>query len=317
MGSEATAAGGGRKEASEWQRSADDEAALSARKMPGTATGEHFRANAQNEAFCCCQYRTHHFAKVFTLKLLYGIMRYNEVKGMKKIFSIVLILALTLTGCVGLAPDGPETLKTNEKTLKTRFYGTLFPNEFELTGETLEIKNIKLNKISHDSFDLYHADIGSYIEGTIYCEENDYQNALSFYNDPQNYSYFCILGVNSVTQSTTTVEFSDIDTDKFNALLEFADKSNYEPFDKKHNAKIEKVELPMPDDTKDTRLVFYKESNDNLFNSSKGTDYYILNNHLYAVYQYDYGHGEYEKLIAVKVPDDISTYFVEYMKSYL
>ena len=38
-GSEPTAAGGGRKEASEWQRSADDAAASAARKMPGTATG--------------------------------------------------------------------------------------------------------------------------------------------------------------------------------------------------------------------------------------------------------------------------------------
>ena len=39
LGSEVTAAGGGIREPSEWQRSADDEAAQSARKMPGTATG--------------------------------------------------------------------------------------------------------------------------------------------------------------------------------------------------------------------------------------------------------------------------------------
>ena len=236
---------------------------------------------------------------------------------MKKIFLIMLILMLTLTGCVGLAPNGPETLKTNEQTLKTGFYGTLFPNDFDLTEVTLEIQNIKLNKISHDRFDLYHADIGSYTKGTIYCAEKDYENALAFYADSSNYSYYCILGVDSTTQSTKTVEFSDVDTDKFNALLEFADRSDYDPFDKKHNAKIEKVELPMPDNTKDTRLVFYKQSNDGLFVSSTGTDFYILNNHLYAVYQYDFGHGEYKKLIAVKVPDDISTYFVEYMKSYL
>ena len=236
---------------------------------------------------------------------------------MKKFLSIVLLLALTLSGCVGLSPDGPETLKTNEDTLKTGFYGTLFPNEFEFTGETLGTNKIKLNIISHDRFNLYHADIGSYTEGTIYCTEKDYEDALAFYADPKNYSYYCILGVDSDTQNTKTIEISDIDTDKFNALLDFSDKSNYDPFDKKHNADVEKVELPMPDDTKDTRLVFYKQSKDNLFVSSKGTDYYIIANHLYAVYQYDFGHGKYEKLIAVKVPDDISTYFVEYMKSYL
>ena len=236
---------------------------------------------------------------------------------MRKLFSIVLILALTLTGCVGLAPNGPETIKSGEKTFKTGFYGTLFPNDFELTGETIAIENLKLNKISHDRFDLYHADIGSYYEGTIYCDEKDYESVFAFYADPNNYSYYCILSGDSTTQHTKTVEISDIDTDKFDALLEFADKTDYDPFDKKHNAIIEKVEFPMPDDAKDTRLVFYKESKDNLFNSSKATDYYIIANHLYAVYQYDFGHGEYEKLIAVKVPDDISTYFVEYMKSYL
>ena len=236
---------------------------------------------------------------------------------MKKIFLIILILMLTLAGCVGLAPNGPEILKTNEQTLKTGFYGTLVPNDFILTAVTLEIQNIKLNKISHDHFDLYHADIGSNIAGTIYCAEKDYENALAFYADPNNFSYYCTLGVDSYTQSTKTVEIADIDTDKFNALLEFADQSDYDPFDKNHNAKIEKVELPMPDNTNDTRLVFYKQSNDGLFVSYARTDFYILNNHLYAVYRYDFGHGEYEKLIAVKAPDDISTYFVEYMKSYL
>ena len=236
---------------------------------------------------------------------------------MKKIFLIILILMLTLAGCVGLAPDGPETIKSGEKTFKTGFYGTLFPNDFELTGETIETNNIKLSKISHDSFELYHADIGSYTEGTVYCSEQDYESALSFYNDAENYSYYCILGVDSDTQSTTTIELTDVDTTKFNELLDFADQSNYDPFDKNHNAKIEKVELPMPDDTKDTRLVFYKQSKDDLFVSSTGTDYYIIGGHLYAVYQYDFGHGEYEKLIAVKVPDEISTFFVEYMKSYL
>ena len=39
MGSDGSAAGGGYSDQSEWQRSADDAAAPSARKMPGTATG--------------------------------------------------------------------------------------------------------------------------------------------------------------------------------------------------------------------------------------------------------------------------------------
>ena len=37
-GSDGSAAGGGRSDLSEWQRSADDEGASSPRKLPGTAT---------------------------------------------------------------------------------------------------------------------------------------------------------------------------------------------------------------------------------------------------------------------------------------
>ena len=236
---------------------------------------------------------------------------------MKKFFSIVLILALTLTGCVGMSPDGPEKLTLGENSYKTGFYGTMFPNEYELSDEKLEVDSIVLNRINHESFELYHADIGPYTEGTIYCAEKDYEKALAFYNDPKNYSYYCILGVDSDTQNTRTIELTDVDTTKFNALIDFSDKSNYDPFDKKHNAKIDKVELPMPDNNKDTRIVFYKESSDYLFKSSSGTDYYIIDGHLYAVYQYDFGHGEYEKLIAVKVPNEISNYFVKYMQTYV
>ena len=39
VGSDGSAAGGGGSDLSEWQRSAADAAAVSARKMPGTATG--------------------------------------------------------------------------------------------------------------------------------------------------------------------------------------------------------------------------------------------------------------------------------------
>ena len=42
MGNEPTAASGGRKEASEWQWSADEEAAPSATNMPGTTTGNRW-----------------------------------------------------------------------------------------------------------------------------------------------------------------------------------------------------------------------------------------------------------------------------------
>ena len=48
-GSEGSAAGGGRSDLSEWQRSAAEEAAASATKMPGTATGRRLKCAFHNQ----------------------------------------------------------------------------------------------------------------------------------------------------------------------------------------------------------------------------------------------------------------------------
>ena len=220
---------------------------------------------------------------------------------------------MVLSGC-GLAPDGPESIRIDNKTYKTGFYGTLYPNAYSLTEQTLQAGDFTLVRIVNDSFELFHADVGLYAEGTVYCEESQYEQALAYYGDPANYTYFCTLGVD-MTDGMKTVELTDVDTSIFDDLLRFADESYYDPFDDRHNSKVKTVELPMPDDNVDTRMVFYKESKDSLFCSSQGNEYYIIDDALYMVYQYDFSHGEDEKLIAVKVPEDISTYFVSLMRS--
>ena len=237
---------------------------------------------------------------------------------MKRIFILLLVTLFVFSGCMGLAPEGPETIEIDGKTYKTGFYGTLYPNEYPFTEQVLHGDDIMLTRIAHDTFALYHADIGPYVDGTIYCEEEYYGRLQAYYSDPANFTYFCRLGVDMMTGETSqTIEIPDVDPSIFEELQRFAERSNYYPFDNKHKSQDEKEELPMPDDTVQTRLVFYKQSKDSLFISSKGYAYYIIDDHLYLVYQYDYGHGEYEKLIAVKVPDDISTYFVEFMKPYM
>lgn len=236
---------------------------------------------------------------------------------MRKFFILLLLTMFVLSGC-RLMPEGLETVQINHKTYKTGFYGTLYPLQYSLTEDTLQTNDLTLVRIAHDTFELYHADAGPYADGTIYCEESQYERAVEYYNNPENYKYYCILGVDRMDGThAQTVELSNVDAAIFDDLLSFAEKSAYDPFDRRHNAKVETVELPMPDDTVDTRMVFYKESTDGLFCSMKGTDYYIIDHALYMVYQYDYGHGKNEKLIAVKVPEHISAYFVSFMEAYL
>lgn len=230
---------------------------------------------------------------------------------------VLLSMMLLLSGC-RLVPQGPEMLQIDNKIYKTGFYDNLYPHEYSLTEYTVQGDDLTLVRIAHDTFELYHADVGPYVQGTIYCEESQYEQVSAYYEDPANYTFFCTLGVDMADgMSAQTVELPDVDTAMFDELLIFADQSYYDPFDREHNFNVETIELPMPDNTVDTRMVFYKESKDSLFCSSRGNDFYIIDNSLYMVYQYDYGHGEYEKLIAVKVPENISTYFVSFMEPFL
>lgn len=236
---------------------------------------------------------------------------------MRKFLIILLSMMLALSGC-GLSPEGPDAVRIDDKVYRTGFYGTLYPSGYSLTEHTLQDGDLTLVRIAHDMWELYHADVGPYVDGTIYCEESQYEEAAAYYGNPDNYRYFCTLGVEkSDGTQAQTVELTGVDTARFDELLSFADKSEYDPFDDRHNSRVETVDLPMPDDTVDTRMVFYKESKDGLFCSPKGRDYYIIDHHLYMVYQYDYGHGEYEKLIAVKAPQKLSAYFVSFMESFL
>ena len=240
--------------------------------------------------------------------------------SVRKLFIILLSILVLLSGCgfVGMAPDGPESLQIDNKIYKTGFYGSLFPNrgEYSFTGLTLQIDDLSLARIVHDTFELYHADVGPYSEGTVYCAESQFEQAVTYYSNPANYTYFCILGPRMSDGTTDqTVEFPNVDVTIFNDLLSFSEQSCYDPFDNRHNSEVKTVDLPMPDDTVDTRMVFYKESNDSMFCSSHAHDFYILDNTLYVVYRYEFGPGDDEKLIAVKVPENISTYFVSLMRS--
>lgn len=232
---------------------------------------------------------------------------------MKKIMIILLLITtVMLTGCVGLvgmSPDGPETVELNNQTYKTGFYGTMFPNCMKYADEICEIDDVEYKKVEHENFDLYHAQNGEYLEGTVYCNEEQYEEASTYYSDGKNYLYYCMI-------DNDKNEIDDVDTEMFNALLNFADNSEYMPFDEDHNEKVEKIEMPMPDENTHKKLIFYKESKDFLFTSSKGHEFYIIDNSLYFVYQYVHDE-ECDKLIAVGVPSEISEYFVDYMKKYL
>jgi len=71
--------------------------------------------------------------------------------------------------------------------------------------------------------------------------------------------------------------------------------------------------LPMSDSAESTRMIFYKETKDSLFVSTKGEHFYIIDGVLYLRFYTDHGNEGNSRLVAVKVPDDIGNYFIEFM----
>lgn len=231
---------------------------------------------------------------------------------MKKTTALLLCLAVLLCGCTNLKMLlPPEEVSFEGKTYATGFYENLVPADFQLLEEEgFTHRDILFRRVEHKQFILYHAHVGGYTSGALYCEKSQYAEAAAYYSDPDNFSYYCAIGVND---PSSTVELTGVDPVKFDALLAFTDVSVYLPFNIGDDRKNQTVELPIPDNDVTPRLFFYKDSKDQLFTTVKNI-YYILDNTLYLVYYYDYeGDG---KLVAVPVPEDLSDYFVEYMKAY-
>lgn len=99
--------------------------------------------------------------------------------------------------------------------------------------------------------------------------------------------------------------------------MDFAAANSYDPFDTKKSESAETIRLPIPDSGKAPRLVFYKESKDGYFTSDKSYQFHIAGGNLLLVCYYDYGHGEYEELVAVEVPDELGQYFIELLAQYV
>ena len=231
---------------------------------------------------------------------------------MKRIFiTIIFIFSILLSGCDNMGHLIIESVEINDKTYKTGFYNTMFPHIYHLYDETYSIKNTNYYKLTHDNFDLIFANIGEYTEGTIFCNKEQFDDAIKYYSNPQNFSYYSIIG-----NETSPISLENIDTNVFDKLLNFADKSEYKPLDSEHNNSIETIEIPIPNNST-PEIVFYKESKDLLFTSNKGHKFYIIDDVLYFVFYFDYDSETDEKLVAVKVPDEISRYVVDYMKPYL
>ncbi|MBR2743444.1 MAG: hypothetical protein IKD89_07630 [Clostridia bacterium] len=226
---------------------------------------------------------------------------------------ICLCLILSALCSCSLTSRGrvPAEVKLDGVTYKTGFYGDLWPEGFEETGDAVKVRGIEYHRVKSDEYDLIHSFAGKRSCGVIYCRSDQYDDAERFYNNPENFVYYCRI---KNPDKWTDVKLRGFDAETFDALSAFCAENEYDPLDKKHNEKIETVELPMPDFDKTPELVFFCVSTDGRFESYQGYEILASGDRLYFLFYYDFGHGENEKMLAVPVPAEFEAYLFDVLK---
>lgn len=237
---------------------------------------------------------------------------------MKRIIGIMLCAfnVLSLTAC---SPFDLEAAKVtiNGITYRRGFYDSLlYPDNITFQEGSNTVNGKVYHHVDFERFDCVHREGGGSTAGRLYCAEDQWKEAQAYYADSNNFLYYCSIGVKNETKGTAPVvfEISDIDPEKYDSLMTFADKNRYKAFGAA-NRKTHR--MPIPNSEESPVLSFYKESKDGLLSSIKGCTFYVVDDKLVLLYRYDYGHGKYKEMLVVDPPKKLNQYFVELVKKYL
>lgn len=206
----------------------------------------------------------------------------------------------------------PKKVTIDGTTYRNGFYGNLWPINITFKGDSIKVGNNEFHHINCEKFDWVHSAIGGTTSGILYCAEDQWKEALEYYTDSDNFVYYCQIGAKYVDRDPIITTFPNIDSKKFDALSAFAEKNSYNPFGS--NKGIKTHRLTIPDRNKSPKLIFYKESKDGFFTSFKGNLFHIIDGKLLLVFYYTYGHGKYEELVVVDVPDELGQYFIKLLE---
>jgi hypothetical protein len=230
----------------------------------------------------------------------------------KKTWKLIFLLFLysVLSACNNNSI--PKTVTIENVAYRSGFYGDLYPKNFIYTDDYYKVGINKFRRVNCDRFDLIEFANDGSVYDILYCAESQWKQAYTYYENRDNFVYYCMIGEPNIYIEPVIITIPNMDHEKFDALMVFANQNIYNPFGSNKNKKIRR--LPLPDREESPRLVFYRESNDGFFNSYRGNMFHVINDKLLLVFYYDYGHGEYMELVAVDVPDDLGQYFIKCFK---
>lgn len=231
---------------------------------------------------------------------------------MKKIVIFLpALLAIWLAGCASLGkalPSEPETVKIDGRTYRQGFYGDLWTESLAFTGEQYEVGGKTFRRADCAGFDCMQALGGGKTGGIVYCLDSQWEEAAAYYGDAENYTYYC--QIDALQGGKQVFEIEAMDFEKFDALAHIGSVFSYDPFDIVKNKASESREILIDAAETDPRpyIVFYRESKDGSFVSSKAHRFFLLGGEMYLARYHNMSEGT---VSAVKVPEETAAYFIE------
>ena len=143
---------------------------------------------------------------------------------MKKfvLFVLLFILTLSLSSC-GLNLLGlyqPDSVKIGEKNYTKVFSNELFPvKTISIDTEKVEYPGAKFYKCKETRFDCY---IAYNHKPIIYFENEQADEAASYYSKGDNFDFFCITGNIHGENDHKLYTIESVDYEMFDSLIQFA-----------------------------------------------------------------------------------------------
>lgn len=238
---------------------------------------------------------------------------------MRKIICFVLLALLmaNLCSCVAFFGNSepPKTATINgEKWCLAYENGSLYPLSNVIDGDKATVDG--------DSF--YYSEGGEYEymvcysykgKPSVYFKEEELESARAYYDNAENYSYYCITGNIHDANDHHTYEVPDMDPEMLSKLLAFALERSYDPFVGRKGLEGERT-IPFDPEGPytDGEIVFCKESKDGgALSTDKGTQFRIEDGKLVLFCFYDFdGYNDYAdpRMYVIDVPEDLGDYFV-------
>ena len=233
---------------------------------------------------------------------------------MKKYIVVILsvMLILNFASCT-LKKDLPVNITIDGKEYQRAFVGELYPLDTSLPDaddkESIRISGKYYYEYQLTDFNCYIA-YDNNAEPNVYFESGRFEAAVSYYQNTENFKFFCLLGNIHDENDQQILEIKDIDSLMLDQLLEFSKDNDYNPFSSFNNEEgITTVSIPNPNNWLSDEIHFYKESKDGAFSTSKAYTFILYENNLCFLYRYDFTDEKSPSMLIRYVPTEISDYF--------